>query len=124
MIRSTRRVVAAMLVCMAPLALAAESSQPVPPWLEPDVVKAAIDIGLDDAQLADFRRIVGDFLTKRMSMIQQEFRRSPPNLENAIRTKSRRLEKAMDADMKGVLTEPQWPGYEHYKDVLFSKFEM
>jgi hypothetical protein len=100
---------------------AAEAPQQVPPWFEPDVVRAALEIRLDETQQDEFRRIVGDFLTDRMKMIQMEIRRSPPNLERVIKTKTRRLEKAMDKDLESVLTEPQWPAYENYKAVLLSK---
>jgi len=95
---------------------------PRPPWLEPEVIKASVEIGLTEAQQPEFRRIVGQYITDRVAMIQQEIRRSPPNLDRVIKTKSSRLEKAMDTEMKTVLTEGQWKPYENYKKVLKSKF--
>ncbi len=119
------RIAALAIITLIPFsAHAEEAAQPLPPWMAPEVIKAAIDIGLDEAQQPEFRRIVGEFITNRMSMIAQEIRRSPPNLDRVIKTKTRRLEKTMDTGMKAVLTEPQWPAYENYKDVLFSKFQI
>jgi hypothetical protein len=95
---------------------------PRPPWLEPEVIKASVQIGLTEAQQPEFRRIVGQYITDRLSMIQQEIRRSPPNLDRVIKSKSNRLEKAMDEQMKVVLTDEQWKPYENYKKALKSKF--
>lgn len=119
-----RRIAALAIICLFPLISYAEEAPPLPPWMAPEVIKAAVGIGLDEAQQAEFRRIVGEFITNRMSMISQEIRRSPPNLDRVIKTKTKRLVKTMDAGMKEVLAEPQWPAYENYKDVLFSKFQI
>ncbi|HTO56906.1 MAG TPA: hypothetical protein VMJ74_03890 [Pseudomonadales bacterium] len=37
-----------------------------------------------------------------------------------IRSKDKSLIHKMDDEMKGVLTDPQWPAYENYKKVLAS----
>lgn len=122
-----RMCLALVALSFVPFAAATEEeavtpSGPRPPWLEPEVIKASLEIGLTEAQQPEFRRIVGQYITDRVAMIQQEIRRSPPNLDRVIKTKSNRLEKAMDAEMKVVLTENQWKPFENYKKVLKSKF--
>jgi hypothetical protein len=122
-----RMCLALVALSFASLAGAAEEqavtpSGPVPAWLEPEVIKASLEIGLTPEQQPEFRRIVGQYITDRVAMIQQEIRRSPPNLDRVIKTKSNRLEKTMDAEMKVVLTEEQWKPFENYKKVLKSKF--
>jgi hypothetical protein len=94
---------------------------PLPPWMSSEVIKATVDIGMDQAQQQQFRLAVGDYITKMNSMITQEMRRESVDKDRTIKRKNSALVKKLDEQVKGFLREDQWPKYLAYKDVLRSK---
>jgi len=94
---------------------------PAPPWATPEVLKAQLEIRLTEEQHQPFREIVGKFISDRTSMILMEIRKSPPNLDQDIRSRSHSLEMNMDKALKPVLTAEQWKPYEAYKKVLLKQ---
>lgn len=103
----------------APAAAPAEPVQ-LPPWMSPEVIKAAVAINMTDAQKPVFNEIVGDYVTAHFAMIQKEVKRGAPNLDMTIRSKDNGLAHTMDDKVKKVLTKEQWPAYEEYKKELRS----
>ena len=95
---------------------------PRPPWLQPDVVKASIDIGMDDEQGKLFRASVGRFLDGRMKALNRLLNgNNVTNIERKMKSKTNSLRKKMDGEMAEFLTEEQMPKYEIYRDLLLSK---
>jgi len=103
-----------------PMPMTPEAVKAMPPWMQPDVVKAAVQIGMTPEQQTEFRRLVGNYITDRFAMIQQVISRGGMDLERTIRSKDRGLQSDLDKQMKVVLTKEQWPKYEDYKTVLKS----
>jgi hypothetical protein len=113
-----------LLSALSGLAMAAdEAAAPaaavqLPPWMSPELVKAAVDINMTDAQKPEFNKVVGDYVTEHFQMIQKEVKRGAPNLDMTIKSKDNALAHAMDKQVKTVLTKQQWPAYQKYKKVL------
>jgi len=104
-------------------AAAVADEAPTPAWESPEVVKAAIEIGLDEAQLPEFRRIVAEYLTDLGSMVQQELRRESTNKDRTIKRKNRGLIQKMDEQARVLLREDQWPKYLVYKEALLARMD-
>jgi len=104
-------------------AQAADSSatQERPPWLEDDVIAAAIMIDMTEVQRPQFRDSITLFLESLREEVERLVRRGVPNLENAIKRKRKGLVRDMDERMAGFLSDAQMPAYETYRDLLLSK---
>ncbi len=98
------------------------TSPPVqlPPWMTPEVFKAAVQINMTDAQKPAFNSAVGDFITDHFAMMQKEAKRNAPDLEMRIKSKDKALLHALDDKVHTILTKEQSPAYEKYKKVLRS----
>ena len=99
---------------------AAPAAAPVqlPPWVTPDLIKATQAINLTPEQNAKFQQIVGDYVSAHFAMIAKVNKSGQPNIDMTIRSKDKALVHQMDEDMKGVITDAQWPAFENYKKVL------
>ncbi len=95
----------------------------LPSWMSPDVVGAAVAIGMDDAQVHTFNEAVGQFVTDHFSMIQREVRREAPDLEQRIHSRDGALVRQMDARVEPILRKDQLPAYENYKKALRTALE-
>jgi hypothetical protein len=115
----------AALVLPASAEDAATSAAPavpvqLPPWMTPDVFKAAVQINMTDAQKPEFNKAVSDFISDHFAMMQKEAKRNAPNLDMRIKSKDKALVHALDDKVHGILTKEQWPAYENYKKELRS----
>ena len=116
---------AVLLILTAMPALAEAQQQRTPPWMQPDVVKAAVDIGMTDEQLAHFRSHVAEFMDGRMKAFNNLMRRNNvTNMDRKMKSRTKRLKRRMDEQMSELLTEEQYPKYEVYRDLLMSKFRI
>ena len=112
-----------LLATLPALAQAQTQAQQLPPWMQPDVVKAAVDIGMTEEQLAEFRTHVAEFMDGRMKAFNNLMRRNNvTNMDRKMKSRTKRLRRQMDEKMSEVLTEEQYPKYEVYRDLLMSKF--
>ena len=91
-----------------------------PPWMTPDVFKAAVQINMTDLQKPEFNKAVSDFISDHFAMMQKEAKRNAPNLDMRIKSKDKALVHALDDKVRGILTKEQWPAYENYKKELRS----
>ena len=116
-------IVSLLFVCVSSPALASEpgAGQERPPWLEEDVIAAAMTIGMSDDQRVQFRESVTVFLESFRDEVERLVRRGVPNLENAVKRKRNALVRDMDERMAGFLNQDQMPPYETYRDLLLSK---
>jgi hypothetical protein len=114
---------AAMLVIGYTDAKAEETAPPpapvaLPAWMSVEVVKAAVDIHMTDAQQHEFNEAVGDFVGKHFAMIPKEVKKEAPDLEQRVRSRDGALVRQLDARIQPILTAEQWPAYESYKKAL------
>lgn len=104
----------------APAAAVAETPIAVqlPPWMTTDVLKAAVQINMTDAQKPEFNAVVGQYVTDHFAMIQKELKRGAANLDMTIKSRDNALARTMDDQVREILTQEQWPAYENYRKVL------
>lgn len=115
----------AVLFILAAMPAWVEAQQQRPPWMQPDVVKAAVDIGMTDEQLAQFRNHVAEFMDGRMKAFNRLMRgNNVTNMDRKMKSRTKRLKRRMDEQMSELLTEEQYPKYEVYRDLLMSKFRI
>jgi hypothetical protein len=98
----------------------AAPAQPVqlPFWMTEDVLKAAVAINLTDPQKHDFNESVGEYVSEHFAMIQKEAKREAPDLERRVSSRDNSLLHQLDAKVKKILTNAQWPAYENYRKTL------
>jgi hypothetical protein len=122
MLMSIRRTVFITLLAIAAGNGMAQEAPPTVPWMEPEVLKAAIDIGMTDEQSAQFRVIVGKFLEQRVEAVAKLMRgHNVTNLDRTVRSRTNALASDMDTQMAAVLSSDQMPKYEIYRDTLIGK---
>jgi hypothetical protein len=92
----------------------------LPPWMTPEVFKAAVQINMTDAQKPEFNKAVSDFISNHFAMMQKEAKRNAPNLDMRIKSKDKALVHALDDKVHKILTKEQLPAYENYKKELRS----
>ncbi|MEM7020334.1 MAG: EF-hand domain-containing protein [Pseudomonadota bacterium] len=98
--------------------------QPQGPWTHPEVMKAALDIGMSEEQQAKFRESVGEYLTGLGDDVRRLLRsNNQSNLERKIASKRRARTKAMNEQMQAMLSPEQYPKYEVYRELLFEKMD-
>ena len=93
-------------------------AEQAPPWLQPEVVEAYVDIGLTDEQKPMFKKAQIDYLQKSNRAIRSAINSNKGNLEREIR---RRVKKQMNRWSKNTaefLTEEQYRKFEVYRDTL------
>lgn len=115
----------AMLLILTMVPALMEAQQQRPPWMQPDVVRAAVDIGMTEEQLAQFRSHVAEFMDGRMKAFNNLMRRNNvTNMDRKMKSRTKKLKRRMDEQMSELLTEEQYPKYEVYRDLLMSKFRI
>ena len=98
-----------------PLTVQAEQA---PPWLQPEVVEAYVDIGLTDEQKPMFQKALIDYLQKSNRAIQSAINNNKGNLEREIRRRFKKQTKRWSKNAAEFLTEEQYPKFEAYRDTL------
>lgn len=89
-----------------------------PPWLSDEVVKAAMNIGMSEAQLGPFRESVGIFLEEYRDEARRIIRRGDAGIETSVQRARSSLARQMDKRMKEILTEEQMVPYQDYRAAL------
>ena len=90
-------------------------------WMEPAVVQAAYDIGMDERQRALFRSSLQEFLTKRAETISRVSRSNNPDPERRIKRSINQLVATMDTQMREIRSSEQQPRWEIYQQLLMTK---
>lgn len=105
-------------LCLNAMAATA-APQPTPAFMQPEVMKAALNLKLADAQKAPFLEAVGTFTGARAKAVKSLLRkRSQTDIPRKIKGKTNALLKKMDKSMFKFLTEEQQPAYEIYRQKL------
>ena len=89
-----------------------------PPWLQPQVIRAYMDIGLTDEQKPLFREALGEYLKKSNRAIQSAINSNKGNLEREIRRRVKKQLNHWSSNVAEILTEEQYPKFEVYRDAL------
>ncbi len=117
-----RQILLVVLMVFSSAALAAE--QPRPPWLDTDVLKAALAMELTDEQKPQFQQAVSDLVNGRGKATAKLLRRNNvTNLERKLKTANNRQFKKMDKNVAGFLSDDQYPRYVVYRDLLKQKMK-
>ncbi len=94
------------------------NAEEVPAWLQPEVLKAALEIGMTDEQQPQFQSALTTYLQDMGKMVQKVIATNKGNLNRELKRRNRSLVKAMDERMASFLTPDQIPAYEIYRDKL------
>lgn len=116
-----RKLLSVLLTCCAWTACAAYGADAgKPAYLQEEVLRSAMAIGLTDEQKPQFGSAISDFANGRTKAINKLLRRGGTDIPRKIRSKTKGLLKKMDKQMQSFLTDEQWPKYEQYRAVLIS----
>ena len=108
-------------VCLL-LGLSTYAEEDVQPWRHPDVLKAAIDIGMNAEQRPQFQEAITEMLQGYGSDVRKLMRaHNQTNLPKKIEKKRKVRVKALDKTVAGFLTEDQMNAYAIYRDTLLDK---
>ena len=93
-------------------------AEQTPPWLQPEVVKAYVDISLSDEQKPMFKKAQIDYLQKSNRAIRSAINNNKGNLEREIRRRVKKQMNRWSENAAEFLTEEQYPKFEVYRDTL------
>ncbi len=94
------------------------------PWADPDVIKAAIAIGMSEEQAGQFRTTMGTFIDGVWRDSMNLIKRQKPNLENELKRVNRKHLKKLDKKMRTIFTEDeQFSRYQVYRELLQAKMK-
>ena len=94
----------------------------LPPWMQPDVLAAAENIGMADEQLPEFRAYITEFTVGQLTAYVRLSRSNTMrDAARKMRGKTRKLMRRMDEQMVEMLDAEQYLRYESYRDLLSSK---
>ena len=109
------------VVCIS-LSLNVQAAEDVEPWRHPEVLKAAIDIGMNAEQRPQFQTAITEMLQGYGADVRKLLRaHNQTNLPKKIEKKRKVRVKALDKNVAGFLNEDQMPAYESYRDTLLDK---
>ena len=112
-----------LVICLLWSAHANAGEAQTAPWLEPDVLAASLEIGMDEAQIPQFRMIVSEFINEQIKALNKLLRgHNVTDMERKMKSRTNALKRNMDKQMSALLTEEQYPRYETYRDLLISKY--
>ena len=121
MLSSIRFIAAA---CCLTLGLSVYAQEDVEPWRHPDVLKAAIDIGMTAEQRPQFQGAITEMLQGYGSDVRKLMRaHNQTNLPKKIEKKRKVRVKALDKAVAEFLTPDQLPAYDTYRDTLLAKMD-
>ena len=104
---------------LAASAFAEEAEAPKPPWLQTDVLKAALEIGMTEEQRPQFQQAVTNLVNNQLSATNRLLRgNNVSNLERRLKSSTNRQFKKMDKEMAAFLDEGQMERYAVYRDAM------
>lgn len=117
---SARLSVVVFLVLMNTGVSAAENSGGA--WTDPEVLKAALAIGMTDEQKPKFGNGITSFFNCRVDAFKRVMKgRDNVDMERKMKSKTNACLRKMDKEMAGFLTKEQLPKYDIYRETLTSK---
>lgn len=93
-------------------------------WTDPEVLKAALAIGMTEEQKPKFGNGITGFLNCRIDAFKRLMKgRDNVDIERKMKSKTNACLRKMDKEMAGFLTKEQLPSYEIYRDTLSSRLK-
>lgn len=93
-------------------------------WLRPDVMQAAYNINMTDAQRARFASELRGFVEGYQQSVDKVLNRGDvSDPAGRIERKRNSLAKKMDRSMSDILNEAQMPAYRSYRDLLLAELD-
>jgi len=117
---------AAVLLFSATLVLSTKltAAEPQAPWTHPDVLLAAVNIGMTEEQQPQFREALAEFLQGFSADVRKLMRaNNQTDLPRKIERKRNRRVSTMDKHMSTFLDSTQYAAYETYRDSLLEKMD-
>lgn len=112
------------LLMLASAGSSIAQEQERPPWMKPEVLKAALDINMTQEQSNQFRNSITEFLQGFNGDVRKLLNgRNITNLPRKIAKRRKVRVAAMDEQMQEILTEEQQPAYAVYRDTLLAKMD-
>ena len=108
-----------IVLCFSALSAKA-ATEPPPPWLQPEVVKAYLAIDLTDEQKPLFRDALTTYLQDSNRAIRSAINSNKGNLEREIRRRVKKHISRWNETVAGFLTDEQYPKFEVYRDTLLA----
>ena len=89
------------------------------PWLQPDVIKAAVDLELDANQLPLFRQSVTELMSNQVRATNRILRaNNVADVQRRLETATKRQFKKLDRSVAKFLNEQQLARYANYRAAL------
>ena len=117
---------AAVLLLSATLVFSTNltAAEPQAPWTHPDVLQAAVNIGMTEEQQPQFREALTEFLQGFGADVRKLLRaNNQTDLPGKIERKRKRRVSTMDKQMSTFLDSTQYAAYEIYRVMLLEKME-
>ena len=108
-----------VVLCFSALSAKA-ATEPTPPWLQPEVVKAYLAIDLTDEQKPLFRDALTTYLQDSNRAIRSAINSNKGNLEREIRRRVKKHISRWNDTVADFLTDEQYPKFEVYRDTLLA----
>ena len=108
-----------VVLCFSALSAKA-ATEPTPPWLQPEVVKAYLAIDLTDEQKPLFRDALTTYLQDSNRAIRSAINSNKGNLEREIRRRVKKHISRWNDTVAAFLTDEQFPKFEIYRDTLLA----
>ena len=109
------------ILLMLFIPLVSHAAQSSAPWLQPEVLKAGVAIGLTEQQQPLFRDAITHLVENQTAATNKLLRQNNiADLKRKLTTVTNRQFNKMDREMKGFLTTEQLPQYQVYRDALRS----
>ena len=96
--------------------VAAEENQP--PWLQPHVLQAYVNIGLTDEQKPAFNAAMAEYVQLSGRAINKVISTNKGNLKREIKRVTKKHLKRWSKNVAGIVTPEQYPKFEIYRDTL------
>ena len=121
---SIRRLATGLAALILASGTAWSAEPPVPAFARPEVLKAALQIGLSETQQPQFREAVTRLFNCRIGALNKLMKaRDQVDMERKLRSKTKGCVKAMDKETGAFLTAEQMAPYHNYREVLLANME-
>ena len=125
--RVPRLLFACLSYCLmhtAPLTAEEVGERKAAPWLQPQVLKASMDIKMTVTQQGIFREAVGGFLDSLTGEYISMLKQQKDDIPRRIKQARSRHARAMDRKLRAALDDPQYDRYLLYRALLLTSTDL
>lgn len=100
-----------------------DTNQTQPPWLQPDVLRAALEIRMSEEQLPNFKQALSNLVNGHQKALNRVLaRNNVSNMKQKMKSASNRQFAKFDKAMLALLEDEQQEKYAVYRKLLKAKF--